>query len=159
RVPIGIRGPLFSSAGGARAGSPRSALGRIRLDRHPGPARDPPACPPRSAAASAAPAPALDTRRGSVIANNATRIAVPRMRSVAQPTSKIGSPGYDRPPAPSPALRKLVDRAYRGRERVIRDIVARCRQVPCYRALSGPGLEALYRTVGHLATGFYRRSI
>jgi hypothetical protein len=81
------------------------------------------------------------------------------MRSVAEPTRKIENPGYERPRAPSPALRKLVHRAYRGRERVIRDIVARCRQVPCYRALSGPALEALYRTVGHLAAGFYRRSI
>src|SRR5262245_19244609 len=81
------------------------------------------------------------------------------MRTVAEPTRNFGSPGEERPPAPSPALLKLVDRAYRRRERVIRDIVARCRQVPCYRALSGPGLEALYRTVGHLATGFYRRSI
>src|SRR5262249_42187801 len=72
---------------------------------------------------------------------------------------KIGDAGYESPPAPSPALRKLVPRAYRGRERVIRDIVARCRQVPCYRALSGTALAALYRTVGHLATGFYRRSI
>jgi sugar diacid utilization regulator len=81
------------------------------------------------------------------------------MRSVAEPRRKIGNPGYERPPAPSPALRKLVRRAYRGRERVIRDIVARCRQIPCYRALSGPALQALYRTVGHLAAGFYRRSI
>ena len=81
------------------------------------------------------------------------------MRSFAEPTRKIGSPGDEHPPAPSPALRKLVLRAYRGRERVIRDIVARCRQVPCYRALSGPALQALYRTAGHLAAGFYRRSI
>src|SRR5262249_56662009 len=81
------------------------------------------------------------------------------MRRVAEPRRKIGNPGYERPPAPSPALRKLVRRAYRGRERVIRDIVARCRQIPCYRALSGPALQALYRTVGHLAAGFYRRSI
>jgi sugar diacid utilization regulator len=81
------------------------------------------------------------------------------MSSFAEPTRKIGNPGYERPPAPSPALRKLVRRAYRGRERVICDIVARCRQVPCYRALSGPALQALYRTVGHLAAGFYRRSI
>ena len=81
------------------------------------------------------------------------------MRSFAEPTRKIGNPGDERPPAPSPVLRKLVRRAYRGRERVIRDIVARCRQVPCYRALSGPALEALHRTVGHLAAGFYRRSI
>ena len=81
------------------------------------------------------------------------------MRSFAEPTRKIGSPGDERPPAPSLALRKLVRRAYRGRERVIRDIVARCRQVPCYRALSGPALQALYRTVGHNAAGFYQRSI
>jgi hypothetical protein len=81
------------------------------------------------------------------------------MRSFAEPTRKIGSPGDEHPPAPSPALRKLVLRAYRGRERVIRDIVTRCRQVPCYRALSGPALQALHRTVGHLAAGFYRRSI
>ena len=49
----------------------------------------------------------------------------PRMRSFAEPTRKIGSPEDERPPAPSLALRKLVRRAYRGRERVIRDIVAR----------------------------------
>jgi sugar diacid utilization regulator len=81
------------------------------------------------------------------------------MRRFAEPTRKIGSPEDEHPPAPSPALRKLVLRAYRGRERVIRDIVARCRQIPCYRALSGPALQALHRTVGHLAAGFYRRSI
>jgi sugar diacid utilization regulator len=81
------------------------------------------------------------------------------MRSFAEHTRKIGSPGDEPPPAPSLALRKLVRRAYRGRERVIRDIVARCRQVPCYRALSGPALQALYRTVGHNAAGFYQRSI
>lgn len=82
------------------------------------------------------------------------------MRSFAEPTRVIGNAGYERPPALSPALRKLVRRAYRGRERVIRDIVARCRQLsPCYRALSGPALEALYHNVGHLTAGFYRRSI
>jgi sugar diacid utilization regulator len=81
------------------------------------------------------------------------------MRSFAEPSRKVASREYERPPAPSPALRKLVRRAYRGRERVIRDIIARCRQVPSYRALSGPAVQALYRTVGHLAAGFYRRSI
>src|SRR5262249_15958454 len=81
------------------------------------------------------------------------------MRSVAQTTRKIGTPRYDRPPAPPPALGRRVAPASGGGERGLRDIVAPCRQVPCYRALSGPGLEALYRTVGHLATGFYRRSI
>jgi sugar diacid utilization regulator len=82
------------------------------------------------------------------------------MPSFAETSRVVGNAGYERPPALSPALRKLVRRAYRGRERVIRDIVARCRQLnPCYRALSGPALDALYRNVCHLTVGFYRRSV
>jgi sugar diacid utilization regulator len=62
-----------------------------------------------------------------------------------------------RPPALSAPLRALVDRAYRSRERQVREIVALCqRRYPHYRGLSGPTLESLRRNVRYLVTGFYQ---
>lgn len=58
----------------------------------------------------------------------------------------------------SPALRRLVERARRGRERQAREIVARCRRLyPHYRALSGPALDGLRQNVRYVVAGFYDR--
>lgn len=60
----------------------------------------------------------------------------------------------------SPELRRLVDRAYRGREFQVREIVARSRRLyPHYRALSGPALEGLRQNVRYLVAGFYQRGL
>jgi sugar diacid utilization regulator len=66
-----------------------------------------------------------------------------------------------RPPPPlSPALRRLVERAYRSRKRQIREIVARCRRTyPHYAALSGAALEGLRQNVAYLIGGFYQRGL
>ena len=62
-----------------------------------------------------------------------------------------------RPPPLSPELLRLVERAYRDRERDARNIVARCRRLyPEYAALSGAALQGLWQNVRYLVGGFYQ---
>ncbi len=66
------------------------------------------------------------------------------------------SPPARRPPPLSPELRRLIERAYRDRERDARKIFTECRRLyPEYRALSGAALEGLWRNVRYLVGGFY----
>ena len=53
-----------------------------------------------------------------------------------------------------------MERAYRSREKPVREIVARCRRLyPHYRSFTGAALEGLRQNVRYLVAGFYRRNL
>lgn len=72
------------------------------------------------------------------------------------PTRRSARPSSRRPPPLSPELRRLIELAYRDRERDARRIVEACRRLyPEYRALTGAALEGLWKNVRYLVSGFY----
>ena len=72
------------------------------------------------------------------------------------PTRRSARPSSRRPPPLSPELRRLIELAYRDRERDARRIVEECRRLyPEYRALTGAALDGLWKNVRYLVGGFY----